>query len=394
MAIRYMEIRNRIAAQIDEGTLGAGEQLAPETRLARTYDVSRPTVRQALDLLERDGYITRAQGRGTFVSERVDAPPTVTTRLICFIAPSLARPFAGQLLAGAESALTAGGWNLSVSATGDSLTREAELVEQALRAGSHGLIIQPTSSRYYNPVLVRLVADGFPIVMVARHYEYVNSAYVEGNNHSGAMQAVGYLASRGHTSIAVISKPFGIKSSMRQRMRGYTEALGRAGLPYRPELVLTDLSDPRSVYSSAFDESIREDVVVQIEGFLRRQPSVTAVLAFHDLLANDTAIAARRTGRDPQRDFAIIGFDDVDVGLPREDLAGSVHVPVHEIGREGAVALLNRLEEPAADPARLLLPTTLIVREDRGDGRVPAQEDSRPAGEPGGSPRNQKGGVA
>jgi len=393
MALRYMEIRNRIAAQIDDGTLGTGAQLDPETRLAEVYEVSRPTVRQALDLLERDGYITRTQGRGTFVSERVDAGPAVATRLIGFIAPSLARPFAGQLLAGAESALTTGGWSLSVSATGDSVAREAELVEQALRSGSRGLIIQPTSSRYYNPVLVRLVADRFPIVMVARHYEHVNTAYVEGDNHSGAMQAVGYLTSRGHASIAVISKPFGIKSSMRQRMRGYQEALGHAGLPYRPELVFTDLSDPRSVYSSAFDESIRESVVAQIEGFLRAQSSVTAVLAFNDLIANDTAIAARRTGRDPQRDFAIIGFDDVDVGLPREDLAGSVHVPVHEIGRTGAVALLNRLEEPAADPAQVLLPTTLIVRKDRGDGRVPTQENSRPDGDPDGSPRNPKGGV-
>lgn len=390
MALRYMEIRDRIAAQIDDNTLKAGEQLEPETRLAESYDVSRPTVRQALDLLERDGYVTRTQGRGTFVSERVDVHSIVTTRLIGFIAPNLARPFAGQLLAGAESALTPSGWSLSVSATGDSIDREAELVEQALRAGSQGLIIQPTSSPFYNPVLVRLVADRFPIIMLARHYEYVNCAYVEGDNYAGAMQAIEYLVGQGHTSIAVISKPFGIKSSMAHRMRGYRDGLGNAQIPYRPELVLDDLADPRSVYSSAFDESIREDVVRQITEFLREQPDITAVLAFNDLIASDAAIAARRIGRDPKGDFAIIGFDDVDVGLPRDDLAGSVHVPVHEIGRTGAVALVNRMEKPSNEQARLLLPTTLIVRELRGDGRVPVEEDSRTDSVPDGSPKNQE----
>lgn len=123
MALRYMEIRDRIAAQIEDNTLKAGEQLEPETRLAESYDVSRPTVRQALDLLERDGYVIRTQGRGTFVSERIDVHSVVTTRLISFIAPNLARPFAGQLLAGAESALTPAGWSLSVSTTGDSIDR-------------------------------------------------------------------------------------------------------------------------------------------------------------------------------------------------------------------------------------------------------------------------------
>jgi GntR family transcriptional regulator len=36
--------------------------------LEEQYNLSRPTIRQAIDLLERQGYLYRVHGRGTFVS--------------------------------------------------------------------------------------------------------------------------------------------------------------------------------------------------------------------------------------------------------------------------------------------------------------------------------------
>lgn len=52
------ELAAHIRTRILDGSLGAGEQL-PEAALAGEYDVSRPTVRTALDLLHNDGLITR-----------------------------------------------------------------------------------------------------------------------------------------------------------------------------------------------------------------------------------------------------------------------------------------------------------------------------------------------
>jgi GntR family transcriptional regulator len=44
-----------------------GGQLPPEPELAEQFGVSRGTVRQALTILEREGFIFRRQGSGTFV---------------------------------------------------------------------------------------------------------------------------------------------------------------------------------------------------------------------------------------------------------------------------------------------------------------------------------------
>jgi GntR family transcriptional regulator len=67
----HAEIADALAADIAAGRLSAGDRLLPEREFAAEWGVSRMTLRQALDTLERRGLITRAVGRygGTFVNE-------------------------------------------------------------------------------------------------------------------------------------------------------------------------------------------------------------------------------------------------------------------------------------------------------------------------------------
>jgi len=66
---RYQEARDRIVAFIAAERLSRGGRLPTERQLAETLGVSRPTLRQALELLEKDGLIERRQGSGTYVAE-------------------------------------------------------------------------------------------------------------------------------------------------------------------------------------------------------------------------------------------------------------------------------------------------------------------------------------
>ena len=69
----YQLLRNKILG----GYWRPNEMLPSEAELTEQYQVSRATVRQALDELANDGLIYRKQGRGTFVS-----PPTVEQGLV------------------------------------------------------------------------------------------------------------------------------------------------------------------------------------------------------------------------------------------------------------------------------------------------------------------------
>ncbi len=65
---RYHQIARALRERISAGTQGPGKRLDTQRRLAREFGVTLMTLRQALDLLERDGLITRRHGLGTFVA--------------------------------------------------------------------------------------------------------------------------------------------------------------------------------------------------------------------------------------------------------------------------------------------------------------------------------------
>jgi GntR family transcriptional regulator len=63
----YYQIKNDLTRRILAGEFGGGDQLPGEVELAAAYGVSRPTVRQAIQVLVQDGLVVRRKGKGTFV---------------------------------------------------------------------------------------------------------------------------------------------------------------------------------------------------------------------------------------------------------------------------------------------------------------------------------------
>jgi GntR family transcriptional repressor for pyruvate dehydrogenase complex len=65
-------ITERLESMIVDGTLTAGEKLLPERELAGKFNVSRPSLREAIQNLHAKGLIERKQGGGTFVSQHLN----------------------------------------------------------------------------------------------------------------------------------------------------------------------------------------------------------------------------------------------------------------------------------------------------------------------------------
>src|SRR3989454_2381591 len=92
---RYHRIAEALRERIGSGQLAAGARLDNQRKLAQSFGVTLMTLRQALELLEREHLITRRHGLGTFV-----AAPSIDYDILQL------RRFAGDLSAKGEHVAT------------------------------------------------------------------------------------------------------------------------------------------------------------------------------------------------------------------------------------------------------------------------------------------------
>ncbi|GAA5216678.1 pyruvate dehydrogenase complex transcriptional repressor PdhR [Corallincola platygyrae] len=73
--IKQPRIADVIVEQLEqmilEGSIKPGQKLLPERELAAQFEVSRPSLREAIQKLEARGLLVRRQGGGTFVAEKL-----------------------------------------------------------------------------------------------------------------------------------------------------------------------------------------------------------------------------------------------------------------------------------------------------------------------------------
>ncbi len=67
----YYQLAHHLREEIYAGGLQPGNLIPSERELMRSYDLSRNTVRQALEMLAKEGLIVRDHGHGTYVSKLV-----------------------------------------------------------------------------------------------------------------------------------------------------------------------------------------------------------------------------------------------------------------------------------------------------------------------------------
>ena len=65
---KYYQLANILRQQIENEDFQPHDPIPSERQLEAHYNLSRPTIRQAIDLLSRQGYLYRVHGKGTFVS--------------------------------------------------------------------------------------------------------------------------------------------------------------------------------------------------------------------------------------------------------------------------------------------------------------------------------------
>lgn len=80
----YIQLRQHLIGAIRSGEITAGESLPSEREMAQIGDVSRVTVRKAVQQLVRDGYVVQKRGSGTSVAPQLERVQQSLSRLTSF----------------------------------------------------------------------------------------------------------------------------------------------------------------------------------------------------------------------------------------------------------------------------------------------------------------------
>lgn len=66
---RIYELRDKLEHYIDENKLKTGDRLPSEPALAKLFGVSRPTLRECLKILQKEGILVTVNGSGTYLCD-------------------------------------------------------------------------------------------------------------------------------------------------------------------------------------------------------------------------------------------------------------------------------------------------------------------------------------
>ena len=75
MGLRYLMVADILRAEIQEGRYQPGERLPGQHELAKDFNVAFTTLKNALDILAREGYVVRKAGQGTYAALPVRNKP-------------------------------------------------------------------------------------------------------------------------------------------------------------------------------------------------------------------------------------------------------------------------------------------------------------------------------
>ncbi|CAN5808039.1 LacI family DNA-binding transcriptional regulator [soil metagenome] len=359
----HHRIAATLRAEIEGAVHPPGSRLPAEVALATRFGVSRGTLRQALQNLGREGLIEAIPGRGYFVAHGSPRRHEGRRKVIGVVVPSVAQPFVPALLGWIEEELHDRGYSMIIGSSGWTREQQAGRIHRILAEGASGLIAYPID---YDPdpqLFGHLVERELPVVLIDRYIVGRSIDAVQPDNVGGAYAAVAHLAELGHRRIAFISTDNQSTTSVAERLQGYEQGLRSYGMEPEQALVFARLAIQRRWPAPVSAEATPN--VSAIAGFLERaRPSAAFVL--HEGLAHDTVAAAARLSLDVPNDLAIVTFDD-DVPAAISSPPFTVVVqPLEALGRTAARLVVERVEGRRQETARMVLPTTLVVRRSSG----------------------------
>lgn len=318
----YEKIYLNLLKQIETGQLQPRDQVPTEKELADQYQVSRITSKKALDKLVQIGAIERIRGKGSYVSntlpdfgtlfsknddEQSDRQRQPVNGLIGVIIPEFFTDCFGRtMLRNIEKRCSDLNFNLLVKLTYGSQEEEEEAINTMIQQQVKGIIIYPVNGQHYTASLLRLVLEGFPLVLIDRYLKGIPACAVYTDNKTAAQNLTEFLFTQGHKHIAFVSPPEESTSSIEERIQGFMTAYSQKGIGVSPNYLLTDIFSILPTFSQS-EEFVKDQT--KLRKFIEENSDVTAFIACEYDIACVLAQVLKSLGKAIPNDYAVACFD-------------------------------------------------------------------------------------
>lgn len=385
----YVKIVEDYKRKIVQGELKVNERLPSEIDVARIYGVSRITSKRALEELEREGFIYRIKGSGSYVSERKTEDDIPDKSLNMSAVQEVARwgnssrinvvalvmPFGGSLgkrvdlIQGVSTVLNSNGFYLKVHISHFSSEEEREIINNLISEGVAGIILYPFSDRKNIDLINKLLLEEYPIITIDKYFDALPISCVLSDNFKGSYMAASHLIELGHRDIIFVSdRELDSVTSVRDRYLGFCKALKDNCIelkssnlicidPLDNEVILDALQNGNSSCRNLLDP-IRKIIY----RMLNSENTYTAIHALHDYLAIYLLKVALEMGVKVPDELSIIGFDNIENCSYVEVPLTTMEQNFHKIGEEAGKLIIDKINNTHDEYKRVVLPVKLIKR--------------------------------
>ncbi|MQA35395.1 LacI family DNA-binding transcriptional regulator [Modestobacter roseus] len=316
------------------------------TTVSHALSAKRPVSREAVEriqaAIEHLGYVPSSAAR-TLQRGR--------TGMLGLVVPDVSDPFFGRLAVSVERAADAEGYGVVLSSSGVAPGRDVRHFDLLRSRSIDGLVYVAGEVRREDEL--QRLAGAYPIVLADESSPALAGLPFVGADHAEGGRLVGrYLDGLGHTDVAVVTGPRGLRSA-EERVAGFGEVLPGA-----------------AVIDGDFTERVAAE---RTAALLARGRVPTAVFACNDVMALGVIDAVRAAGLSVPADVSVVGFDDVPLAHRVVPGLTTVRQPIDEVGRLATEVLIRLMAGEDPDPPSPL-PVELVER-----GTVAAPRATEPA---------------
>jgi LacI family transcriptional regulator len=312
--------------------------------LRNVPSVATSTRKRVLQSIDRLGYVYH-RGAASLRTQRSHA--------IGLIVSDITNPFFAEIIVSIEDWLGTAGLVTILGNTSENPEKQQRLLRSMSEYPADGILI--CSSQGSDKGTGNLEGRLPPIVAFTRPISGFDYAGVD--NVAGSELAIDHLSALGHRHIALIGGPSQL-SSAQQRFLGYRQGLEKNGLPFQPDLFVEQAPTRKGGFQGLMTA-------------LSLSPTPTAAVCFNDVVALGAIEALRAAGKQPGKDFSIVGFNNI-ADAQFGNLT-TVDTSPAKIGEAAADLLLHRIREPTAPLRQVILTPRLVIRE--STARAPARTE-------------------